>query len=164
MYDALDISRYIINQLNKQECAISNLKLQKLLYFIQGLFLATDGEPCFFNKIEAWDFGPVVPDVYRHYRVFGSNNIPYIEKYVDIKNHDFWNSETIRYDDRIIQEIDKYKIDLILDLFKKYSATQLVNITHQQAPWKNVYYSGRNLEITNKSIKDYFTGRYLKHE
>ena len=76
MYKALDIARYIIERCNQNSKTISNLKLQKILYFVQAEFLVAKNQPCFREKIEAWDFGPVVPDVYFAYRMYGSTNIP----------------------------------------------------------------------------------------
>lgn len=55
MYNVLEICSYIINYSNEKEYDISNLKLQKLLYFIQIYFLINNDEPCFEEKIEAWD-------------------------------------------------------------------------------------------------------------
>lgn len=46
-YDVLDISRYIISYSNKMDYGISNLKLQKVLYFVQAYFLIQTGHPCF---------------------------------------------------------------------------------------------------------------------
>ena len=163
MYDALDVSRYIINALNNQGLSISNLKLQKLLYFVQGFFLALDDKPCFSNRIEAWDFGPVVPDAYHEFKIFGSNSIPPIKTYFKFNNN-FWDSETIEFDESIIEDSDKYKISTVLNLFKNYSTTQLVNITHNQNPWKDVYNTSRNTLITNESIREYFKKRYLNNE
>ena len=77
MYDAVSIARFVINYSNKQEYGISNLKLQKIMYFIQAYFLITQDKPCFSDDIEAWDFGPVVPAAYHEFKQFGSGNIPY---------------------------------------------------------------------------------------
>lgn len=77
MYSAYDVAHYIIQKFNEMNKAISNLKLQKVLYFIQAEFLVDINKPCFFEEIEAWDFGPVVPTVYRKYKIYGSANIPF---------------------------------------------------------------------------------------
>src|SRR3990167_3308538 len=55
---------------------ISNLKLQKLVYYAQGFFLAMHETPLFENDIEAWTHGPVVPELYRQFKEFGRNSIP----------------------------------------------------------------------------------------
>lgn len=64
MYNVLDVCRYVINYSNDKDYDISNLKLQKLLYFIQAYFLINKNETCFNETIEAWDFGPVIPKAY----------------------------------------------------------------------------------------------------
>ena len=72
-YDVLEVSRYII----AKGCCVSNLKLQSLLYFVQAYFLLdSDGKSgCFSEGIEAWDFGPVVPNVYYTFCTYGATPI-----------------------------------------------------------------------------------------
>lgn len=72
-YDALEVSRHIINYSNDAGYGITALELQKLLYFVQAYFLIKKGKPCFRDDIEAWDFGPVVPSVYREYKRYGGS-------------------------------------------------------------------------------------------
>lgn len=52
MYGVLDVCRYIINYSNRKDYGVSNLKLQKLLYFIQAYFLinSSENKPCFSEK------------------------------------------------------------------------------------------------------------------
>ena len=57
MYSAIDVARYIIWYCKRRRYSISNLKLQKILYFVQANFLVSIGTPCFEEEIEAWDFG-----------------------------------------------------------------------------------------------------------
>lgn len=81
-YDVLDISRYIIGYSNIKDYEISNLKLQKILYFVQAYFLIQRGLPCFKEKIEAWDFGPVVPVAYKEFKKFAGMDIPTMNYYI----------------------------------------------------------------------------------
>lgn len=158
MYSVLDVCRHTINYSNDKEYGISNLKLQKVLYFIQAYFLISASEQCFKERIEAWDFGPVVPEAYREYKQFGSSNIPKILYYVERDYSDFWNSKVKSYNDDVIIDGDKKRIEAVVDRFADYSATDLVEITHNQDPWKNAYIPFRNNEITPKAIKEYFNG------
>lgn len=155
-YKALDIARYIINYSNEQEYGISNLKLQKLLYFVQAEFLAYTSEkkPCFEEEIEAWGFGPVVPCVYQEYKQFGSGNIPTIIEYFEVT--ETWNIVKKIFNPNVIKEKDRNRISDIVDGLSEYSATALVNITHNQAPWSEVYEEGMNNIISKKSIREYF--------
>ena len=65
MYDVQDVAEYVITYSEVKDYGISNLKLQKILYLIQAYSLIHTKKPCFSEDIEAWDFGPVVPEVSR---------------------------------------------------------------------------------------------------
>lgn len=157
-YKVLDVCRHVINYSNDRDYGISNLKLQKVLYFIQAYFIIRTDEPCFEEKIEAWDFGPVVPEAYREYKQFGSGDIPTITHIVDFDEDNIWNSTVQPYEDDVLSDTDKTLVEAVVNRFSDYSATDLVSITHRQAPWKNVYQRGKNNEITVKAIKEYFRG------
>lgn len=161
LYNALDVSRYVINYSNDKDYGISNLKLQKILYFIQAYFLIStpDGSPCFEEKIEAWDFGPVVPVVYHEYKQFGSTDIPPVLSYIEFDEDNIWNSERKRFDSAIIASNHKTMINAVVDQFADYSATDLVALTHNQAPWVDAYVPRMNNEITLEAIKEYFCER-----
>lgn len=75
-YNALDISRYIINYCNDHDIEISNLKLQNLLYFVQAAFLMEHNMPAFSQDIIAWQYGVLIEDVNQEYRRFSSMSIP----------------------------------------------------------------------------------------
>lgn len=97
-YKVLDVCKYVIDYSNEKEYGISNLKLQKILYFIQAYFLIKQPSRCCFDdKIEAWDFGPVVPKAYRKYKQFGSSDIPTI---IDFEKSD--SNDCITGDDKIL--------------------------------------------------------------
>ena len=141
MYRALTVARYIIERCNSQNRTISNLKLQKILYFVQAEFLVAKGYPCFSEEIEAWDFGPVVPEVYQEYKFFGGANIPVIGR---------------SFRPILVSDDDQELIDGIVDECAKYSASALVEITHKQAPWKKAYRPGYSNVIPKKSIQEFF--------
>lgn len=148
MYSALDIATYVINKSYEEGYPISNLKLQKILYFIQGYTLSIKDEACFSDRIEAWNYGPVVPNVYKKFKIFGANNIPSIGR--------IENDEVIDESNKNIDIQDKIIIDAVLKLLRKYSAGALVDITHKQAPWKDAIAKGNNSEITKESICQFF--------
>lgn len=141
MYSAIDIAKYIIWYCKRKGYFISNLKLQKILYFVQAAFLVSEGKPCFEEAIEAWDFGPVVPSVYHEFKIFGSADIP---------------SAVCVGAERAVLRSDRPVIDEMIDDCGTYSASALVEITHNQAPWKNAYQKGRNNIISNAAIRSYF--------
>ena len=69
---ALDYATYIITKCTNDGLSISNLKLQKILYYIQKEYLKLQGTPAFPDDIEAWKFGPVIPNVYYSFCGFGA--------------------------------------------------------------------------------------------
>ena len=155
MNRVLDVARYIINYSNEKGYGISNLKLQKLLYLVQAFFLINSHgqQTCFNAIIEAWDFGPVVPDVYHEFKRYGGGDIPAIRTYLEGSDNSFYWAT---FDENIIPAEDRQLISDVVDNFKDYSATALVRLTHNQDPWIQAYHSGENNEITVPSIRDYF--------
>lgn len=123
---------------NKEREGITNLKLQKILYFAQAYYLSKLNKPLFNETIEAWEYGPVVPSVYRKYSKHGSETI-LVEK-----------------DEPSISDEDKQNLKRIWDLFGGYSAGRLVEIAHAHSPWKEAYAS-QNKVISHKSISEYYS-------
>ena len=121
---------------------ISNLKLQKLLYYAQGSFLAVTGSPLFDDPIVAWQHGPVVESVYHEYKKNGSNGIPFNDDF----NFDVFTKE----ENDLLTEV--------YDTFGQYSAWKLRNMTHNEIPWKSTH---QNDIIQQSTIKSYFQQEYL---
>lgn len=61
---------------NEHGDLVTNLKLQKLLYYAQGWHLGLHGTPLFDDPLEAWIHGPTVPAVYRQFTAHGFGPIP----------------------------------------------------------------------------------------
>ena len=157
MYNVLDICQYVINYSNDKEYDISNLKLQKLLYFIQAYFLVETKKTCFHEVIEAWDFGPVIHVAYNEYKQYASTHIPYINSYLEYDINNIWDSiKRVTYNDNIISNNDKHLINAVVDKLANYTATDLVTLTHNQEPWISTYDENTNNEITNQSLYEYF--------
>jgi uncharacterized phage-associated protein len=123
MYSALTIAKYIIDKCTEENSPISNLQLQKILYYIQREFLQ-QGERAFPEEIEAWQFGPVVPEVYRRYCGFGGSPI------------------RVRYTVGIEQGFQR-GIDPIVEEKRKLNPWDLVNDTHSPGKaWDLIYRDG----------------------
>lgn len=71
MRKAESVANYIIGYALKIGHPVSNLQLQKILYYIQIHFLRATGVSFFKDDIEAWLIGPVIPNVYYQYAAFG---------------------------------------------------------------------------------------------
>jgi uncharacterized phage-associated protein len=118
---------------------ITNLKLQKMLYFADAVYLAFFGKALFKDEIQAWDLGPVVPTVYKIFSKFGDQPI-HAESVADCLDPDL--HEFLRE---------------VWNTFGKYSATELVNISHMHAPWKNNYKQDKkNVAIPKEEIAQFY--------
>lgn len=124
MYIALDIAKYVLGKCTEDNHPISNLQLQKILYFLQKKYLVESGNRLFWDDIEAWQFGPVVPDVYYQYCGFGSMAIT-MKYIVDIG------------------EKDSQIIDSIVEEKRRKNPWDLVEETHAQGKaWSEIYRGG----------------------
>lgn len=136
MYKAEEIAAYVI----KTTKWMSNFKLQSVLYFVQAEFLVVKGRPCFGDPIEAWDFGPVIPNVYRQYAIYGGMMI--LEAKAPMPH---------------LTKEDRELIDGIIKECEKYDTTELIGITTKQTPWKNAYRNfGRRNTLLSTDIYEFF--------
>lgn len=138
MLTCFDVADYFLSKTDEEAGdVISNLKLQKLVYYAQGFTLAVTGKPLFNEPIEAWQHGPVVPDLYHRYKDHGAYGIP-APTNVDFSK---FSSE--------IKEI----LDEVYDVYGQFSAWKLRNMTHEEAPWKN---TEKGDVISLSSMSEYF--------
>ena len=142
LLEVFSVCNYIIYSLNKMlgdEYDLTNLKLQKLLYYCQMEYVGRTGLPLFENNFKAWEHGPVHTEVYHKYKE---------DKYgID--------------PDEVLPPIDLNKekisaIDCVLQRFGKVSAWDLREFTHQELPWQNSHQYKTNNPITLESLKDYY--------
>ena len=139
MYDALELSKYIIAKCVIDEQPISNLQLQKILYYIQKHFVQADGI-AFGDDIEAWRFGPVVPNAY--YYFCGSGALPII----------------LPYKGKRPEAYDKAAIDAIVEEKRALNPWEMVQDTHKKGgAWDRIYNGGLGAGriIPIQLIKDY---------
>ena len=146
---AYEVSLYFLFRARELEAGdtISNLKMQKLLYYAQGHFLATYQIPLFNEKIQAWKYGPVVKEVYDRFKIYGNLAI-------DFKELDNFDSSIYTQE----------HLDTLPFVFNRYniSAKELVDKTHSEAPWKEVYSEYTTNEITQDKIKELFIEEFKK--
>ena len=140
-YDALDVAEYVLWYCeNKLKTPITNLQLQKILYYIQGKSLELYNKPLFDNNIEAWDYGPVIPDVYYEYNRFIANPITGV---VPIDTNLF-DCDEVKLIESVVN--NKFKINV----------WELVKQTHKETPWKKNYISGLKKQIPISDLIENF--------
>lgn len=142
---AFDVAKFFIASFQKKNKEISNLKLQKLLYYAQAWHLALYGPVLFQDSIEAWVHGPVVRDVFRNYKEYGWHPI----------------SERVQADG-----LDEFSFHLkeVIRRYGKFDAVTLERMTHQETPWREARGTlapdePSNRVITTESMKNYYRAR-----
>lgn len=138
MLTCFDVAEYFLAKCDEEAGdTISNLKLQKLVYYAQGFYLAIEDEPLFDEPIEAWQHGPVVSALYQRYKEHGARSIPIPED----------------LDFSIFSEKQKEVLDEVYDVYGQFSAWKLRNMTHEELPWKETPITGI---ISQDLMKSYF--------
>lgn len=139
------VAEALINLSHENEDPVSNLKLQKLLYYSQAWFLAIFKKPLFGEEIEAWVHGPVVPQVFRRYRVCRGSAIP--------------KGDTIGVSTRVLRHIEE-----IWKVYGEFHGYELERMTHRDRPWKDARRGllpdeSSNRVITKDAMMRYYSSR-----
>lgn len=138
-----DIADYFIYIANSTGSFISNLKLQKLVYYAQAWHLALYNKPLFTEDFEAWVHGPVIPALYQEYKRFSFKPI---EKVVEKPS---FSSDALDH----LEEITR--------VYFGYSGYELELMTHKEEPWIKAR-GGLSMDelctniISKKSMEDYY--------
>lgn len=148
-FQAKEIASFYIQLLNSiPDNSIDNLKLNKILYYAQAWSLTKRGKPIFSDEIIAWDYGPVIPEVYHMYKCCGSNAIVEAEAPFD--------------EGRLSGE----ELELLIDVYRnygKYTGWALKDMTHKKgAPWSQVYKKDQNNVISHDSMMEYYSNKILE--
>lgn len=142
-YSALNIAAEVITEYHEKGLPITNLALQKILYYIQIQHLDQYGCCAFDDDIEAWRHGPVVRSVYNTFR-------KYISSAIEVDD-----ISVVRNTVQLTKEVKK-TIHSIVGKAEKYSdAWILVDKTHHTLPWKNAYIPGESVIIPKSIMKNF---------
>lgn len=122
MIDCLDAANYFIMRAYEDglEAEMTNMKVQKLLYYSQSLHLALYDEPLFSEEIQAWRYGPVCPPAYQLYCEFEAKQLPIPRK------------ESLSR----LPSAQKKLLEEVWGCFGSYQAYRLSDMTHGEFPWR----------------------------
>jgi uncharacterized phage-associated protein len=132
-----------VAQADDDDGDITNLKLQKLLYYAQGHWLAShSGEPLFAERIKAWAHGPVIPQVYHDFKEYGRQVLP------EPGDEFSW--------DQVDPEVDEF-LARVWTRYGGYSASGLRALTHSETPWVEAWSSPEESpEISCETMRQFF--------
>lgn len=145
-YNCFDIAREFLKLAKKEEEILSPMKLLKLTYIAHGYYLGFFDKALFNNKVQAWKYGPVIPELYHVIKRFGQK--PVSEDVVSLYSESKMDAETHNF------------IKIIWNNYKKFSGSELSSKTHlPDTPWDKVYTGHHFKEIDNDIIKEYYKER-----
>lgn len=141
-HDARSIANYFIKRSKDDGIPKTHLQILKLVYFSHAVMLAAYDRPMVAQPFEAWEFGPVVPDIYHSLKQYGRSHI-------DAEIPSF-----------AIPDFDTDELSSLQGTLKSLgglSGGQLSHITHwPNSPWFSARLRGRGSVIDNNEIRDYY--------
>ena len=149
-YSAKQIAKWLIDRAavetkNGGEY-LTQLKLQKLLYYAKGFFYVFENEQLFTDELKAQKYGPVVMSIVSDIKKYGSDSI----------KEEFTDAEPIK---------DKSVVSFLEFIYQSiasfYAAKKLVNLTHSEKPWQT---TTNGQVIKEELIRDYFRNTYLSND
>lgn len=156
MHNPLAIANYFIELAKNDDNLVSPMKLQKLVYFAHGWCLALANKPLINEKVEAWQYGPVVGSLYREFKKYGNEGIT--SPVVELKHlGDFKFANVIP---TVEDEDTKKLLNKIWEIYGGYTGWQLSNATHLEGtPWSEIWGKDgvpSNTDIPDEKIRDFF--------
>ena len=115
------------------------LKVQKLLYYAYAWKYSLQKEKIFTDQMEAWEYGPVVPDVYHELKKYGYSPI-----------------NELKTDPELLSSELRDYLNTIWHSYGEYSATMLSDMTHDEEPWKIAHASDSKI-ITDESLAEFYS-------
>lgn len=144
MYDVLTVADAILKIAKSQGKSLTPMQLVKLTYIAHGWSLGLRNKDLFQNRIEAWQYGPVIPDLYHATKSYGRNPIP-LSGIGDPK-------------DIQIDPGDRAFLEQVFSKYGHLDGISLSYITHRAGtPWTQVYRPGvHNIEIPDSLITRHY--------
>ncbi len=145
---ALDIANYFLILLDRDEGdSITHLKLQKLIYFAQGVSISLTDRLLFDEPMIALQHGPVSSSVYNIFKVFGNNTIP----------------QPPEMDFDIYNQSIKNLIYKVYNIYGEHTASYLRNLSHEHTAWKNAHNSNEKIIDYNEVKNDFVNSDHLNN-
>ncbi len=157
-YNSHAIANYFIERANSEGQGVTPMKVQKLVYFAYGWHLAIYDSPLIYEEMQAWDYGPVFPELYRAIKHYGSGKVVGFAGVV-YDMHPFNKTcPHVAIDDGNVRSL----LDRIWKVYGGYTGVKLSNMTHLAgSPWSQIkkQHGGQIpqcVPIPDSSIKAYF--------
>lgn len=144
MYSSFDISKKILELADQEGRQLSPMKLIKLVYIMHGWHLGIKGVPLINDTIQAWKYGPVIPELYHVIKRFGTESVD--PQLIDLYSKKTLTAETADF------------VESLWPSYKEMSAIELSALTHiDGSPWSETYSGEYYRPISNETIQNYYS-------
>lgn len=131
-----DVARYFVALATEDGDLITNLKMQKLVYYAYAWTLVRNEKKLFSEPIEAWPNGPVVSTLYHDLKGYGAKPID-VEEFLGIEPGKIFDELPAKYDE-LVSRFPEDVLETLNGVYEEYaplSAFELVTMTHHEKPW-----------------------------
>lgn len=141
MHSAIKIAKKLLD-LSGSASDMTPMKLIKLVYIAHGWMLGLYGRPLISEDVEAWKYGPVIPEVYREIKKYGATPVKELPEEYSVA----------------LDSQEENVIQQVYEKYIKFDGLDLSAMTHAPGtPWHEVWHSaGYQTRIDNEKIKNYY--------
>jgi uncharacterized phage-associated protein len=148
-HDARSIANLMLDEADRIGSRVTNLALQKLLYFAHATFLIERKQPLVSGYFEAWRYGPVHPGAYQAFRAAADREISFRAARLNVVTG-VWTELSPPYDPDVRRHVAR-----VMHLYGRLTPGRLVEIAHaKQAPWDFIVHKGRTSVALGLRIPD----------
>jgi uncharacterized phage-associated protein len=170
MYGARAIANFLLDLARQVGRGLTPMQVLKLVYFAHGWHLAITGQPLIDERVQAWEYGPVIPSVYHAFKKYGNNAITAPAVDYEIPPGTWYSQgwptpKVLTIDDAsedlINKDFTRKLLNRIWQSYGKFTGIQLSNMTHEPgSPWdvtRKESQGSKYAVISDELIKNYFT-------
>lgn len=145
---AVSVAAELLEIAHSKGLSLTPMQVLKLVYIAHGWMLGLCSRPLISDKVEAWRYGPVIPEVYHAIKEFRDNPVQEIPGVAPAQ----------------LDEDQQAIVDQVLDIYGSHTGIELSSITHQQGtPWDRTWNGyGKNAIISNDEIETHYAMLYRR--
>lgn len=153
MRSSITIANYFLQKCWNEDMDLSPMHVIKLVYLAHGWHLGVQGKPLICDRIRAWRYGPVIPELYLQVNQYGGGPITArVTSPFDTVNNE------------VLDEAEQSFLDTIWEHYRAFSALELSALTHRKGtPWYHAKrghsrrdLASRSIPISSRLIKDFY--------
>jgi uncharacterized phage-associated protein len=166
MHDTMAVANFFIQTAKNHGKPVTHMKLQKMLYFAHGWYLAMFDQPLLDEQVEAWKYGPVIPSVYHEFKACGGDPIKHCATTMILNSdgHGF----SFREPELEAEQEELDVLNEVWDAYGGFTGIQLSDMTHRDnTPWHKVWFKQQGIkgtDIPQDLIQQYFNELYDSQE